>query len=70
MQTSQSEKKEERIVIRCEPSFIERATRIANARYAGNRSYMVRLAIDQFLDGKEQEISEVTAIDAQNVEAA
>lgn len=66
MQTSQSEKKEERIVIRCEPSFIERATRIAEARYAGNRSYMVRRAIDELLD-REERIAEA---DKQEVEAA
>lgn len=69
MQTSQGEKKEERIVIRCEPSFIERATRIANARYAGNRSYMVRLAVDEFLEVKEREL-DIAETDEQKAVAA
>jgi len=59
METATSKKKEGRIVIRCEPSFVERADRVANARYAGNRSYMVRLAIDEFLDDKEREMAEL-----------
>ncbi len=60
MKAITNEKKEERIVIRCEPSFIERATKVADARYAGNRSHMVRLAIDEFLDKNEQELSITT----------
>ena len=53
MQTTKEEKKEERIVLRCEPSFFERATRVAEARYAGNRSYMVRRAVVELLDREE-----------------
>lgn len=55
MPTRRKEDKNDRIVIRCEPSFVARANRVAEERYAGNRSYMVRLAISEFIDRKERE---------------
>lgn len=47
--TLAQEKKEERIVIRCDAAFKERVDRIARIAFGENRSYMTRKALEDLL---------------------
>lgn len=46
----------ERFILRIEPSLIERCQRVANARFGGNKSLVIRTALDRFLVEKEDEL--------------
>lgn len=49
--------KEERIVLRCDPEFLKRCDRIADEFYGGVRSVLVRRAITEVIERKEQELA-------------
>lgn len=51
-------KKEGRIVLRCEESFVRRLDRVADERFGGNRSEMIRRNLDQLLEREEAQIDE------------
>jgi metal-responsive CopG/Arc/MetJ family transcriptional regulator len=50
-------KKEGRIMLRCEESFVQRLDRVAFHRFGGNRSEMIRRVLDDLLEREEPEIA-------------
>lgn len=58
MASQVAERKEGQVVIRCEPTLLSRINRLAETQYTGNRSFMARLALTEFVDRKERELAE------------
>lgn len=54
----QVENKEVRILVRVEPSAISRYDRVADAFYGGNRSLLIRRALEDLVTRREREIVE------------
>lgn len=55
MDTKQTETKE-RFLLRIEPSLLRRCEAVANARFGGNKSLVIRKALEQFVDELESEL--------------
>lgn len=50
MSSKVSERKDERIVVLCEKSYVDQLNRLADAKFNGIRSIMIRTALDEFID--------------------
>lgn len=56
MQDSQTPSKKQQVLVLIEPDMIERADRVAERLYGGNRSYLIRRAVSEHIERKEAEL--------------